>query len=44
VELEVWVGEPTTRLPAADAGRRELLTTGNGVEVGDLVAGDGDQL
>lgn len=41
VELEVWMGIPTTPAPGPLLFAGELLTTGKGVEVGDLVAGDG---
>ena len=44
VELEVWVGPPTTPPPGPLLFDGELLTTGKGVEVGDLVAGDGHQV
>jgi hypothetical protein len=40
VELEVWVGEPTTPPPGPLLFDGELLTTGKGVEVGGLVVGD----
>jgi hypothetical protein len=40
VELEVWVGEPTTSPPGPVVFDGELWTTGNGVEVGGLVVGD----
>jgi hypothetical protein len=41
VELEVWVGTPTTPPPGPLLFDGELRTTGKEVEVGDLVAGDG---
>jgi hypothetical protein len=44
VELEVWVTEPATPPPGPLLFDGELCTTGNGVEVGDLVAGDGHQV
>jgi hypothetical protein len=44
VELEVWVGEPATPAPGPLLFDGELCVTGQGVEVGDLVAGDGHQL
>ena len=44
VELEVWVGEPATPAPGPLLFNGELWVTGKGVEVGDLVAGDGHQL
>jgi hypothetical protein len=44
VDLEVWVGSPTTPPPGPLLFDGELCTTGKGVEVGDLVAGDGHQL
>ena len=44
VELEVWVGEPATPPPGPPLYEGELRTTGQGVEVGDLVAGDGHQV
>jgi hypothetical protein len=40
VELEVWVGTPTTPPPGPRIFDGELLTTGKGVEVGGLVVGD----
>jgi hypothetical protein len=42
--LEVWVGEPATPVPGPLVFDGELCVTGTGVEVGDLVAGDGHQL
>jgi hypothetical protein len=44
VELEVWVGEPGTPPPGPLLFDGELCVTGKGVEVGDLVAGDGHQV
>ena len=44
VDLEVWVGEPATPAPGPLVFDGELRTTGQGVEVGDLVAGDGHQV
>jgi hypothetical protein len=44
VELEVWVGTPATPPPGPLLFAGELRTTGKGVEVGDLVAGDGHQI
>jgi hypothetical protein len=44
VQLEVWVGTPATPPPGPLLYEGELCVTGNGVEVGDLVAGDGHQL
>jgi hypothetical protein len=44
VELEVWVGPPSTPPPGPLLFDGELCTTGKGVEVGDLVAGDGHQV
>jgi hypothetical protein len=44
VEMEVWVGEPATPPPGPLLFDGELCTTSQGVEVGDLVAGDGHQL
>lgn len=44
VELEVWTGPPTTPPPGPLLFDGELCTTGKGVEVGDLVAGDGHQV
>ena len=44
VELEVWTGPPTTPPPGPLLFDGELCTTGKGVEVGDLVAGDGHQI
>jgi hypothetical protein len=44
VELEVWVGAPATPPPGPLLYEGELLVTGEGVEVGDLVAGDGHQV
>jgi hypothetical protein len=44
VELEVWMGIPTTPAPGPLLFDGELCTTGKGVEVGDLVAGDGHQV
>jgi hypothetical protein len=42
VDLEVWVGgSPATAPPGPLLFAGELLTTGKGVEVGDLVAGGG---
>jgi hypothetical protein len=41
VELEVWVGAPATPPPGPLLYEGELLTSGKGVQVGDLVAGDG---
>ena len=40
VELEVWVGAPTTPPPGPLLFDGKLLTTGKGVEVGGLVVGD----
>jgi hypothetical protein len=40
VELEVWVGTPTTPPPGPLIFDGELLTTGKGVEVGGLVVGE----
>jgi hypothetical protein len=44
VQLEVWVGTPATPPPGPLLYAGELCVTGNGVEVGDLVAGDGHQV
>jgi hypothetical protein len=44
VELEVWMGTPATPPPGPLLFDGELCTTGNGVEVGDLVAGDAHQV
>jgi hypothetical protein len=44
VELEVWVSPPTTPPPGPLLYEGELRTTGKGVEVGDLVGGDGHQV
>jgi hypothetical protein len=44
VELEVWVGIPATPPPGPLLFDGQLRTTGQGVEVGDLVAGDGHQV
>ena len=44
VQLEVWVGTPATPPPGPLLFAGELLVTGNGVEVGDLVGGDGHQV
>jgi hypothetical protein len=44
VQLEVWVGEPATPPPGPLLFEGELRTSGKGVEVGDLVAGDGHQI
>jgi hypothetical protein len=44
VELEVWLGTPTTPAPGPLLFDGQLCTTGQGVEVGDLVAGDGHQV
>jgi hypothetical protein len=44
VELEVWVGTPATPPPGPLLFAGELRTTGKGIEVGDLVAGDGHQI
>jgi hypothetical protein len=44
VELEVWTGPPATPPPGPMLFDGELCTTGKGVEVGDLVAGDGHQV
>jgi hypothetical protein len=44
VDLEIWMGTPATPPPGPLLFDGELCVTGNGVEVGDLVAGDGHQL
>jgi hypothetical protein len=44
VELEVWTGTPATPPPGPLLFDGELYVTGQGVEVGDLVAGDGHQV
>jgi hypothetical protein len=44
VQLEVWLGTAATPPPGPLLYEGELLTTGTGVEVGDLVAGDGHQI
>jgi hypothetical protein len=44
VELEVWLGAPATPPPGPLLFEGELLVTGKGAEVGDLVAGDGHQI
>jgi hypothetical protein len=44
VDLEVWVGTPTTPPPGPLLFDGELCTAGKGVEVGDLVGGDGHQV
>jgi hypothetical protein len=43
VQLEVWVSSPATPPPGPLLYEGELMVTGTGVEVGDLVAGDGHQ-
>jgi hypothetical protein len=44
VELEVWTGPPTTPAPGPLLFDGELCVAGQGVEVGDLVGGDGHQV
>jgi hypothetical protein len=44
VQLEVWVSTPATPPPGPLLFAGELLVTGQGVEVGDLVASDGHQI
>jgi hypothetical protein len=44
VQLEVWVGTPATPPPGPLIYEGELCVTGKGVEVGDLVGGDGHQV
>jgi hypothetical protein len=44
VDMEIWMGEPATPPPGPPLFDGELCVTGKGVEVGDLVAGDGHQL
>jgi hypothetical protein len=44
VQLEVWVGTPATSPPGPLLFDGQLLVTSNGIEVGDLVAGDPHQI